>query len=262
MRIKLTLEKMGSASLIPINYNYELSAWIYSRIRQADEEYADFLHNRGYSLTTNSISAGKQFKFFTFSALQMKGKPEGDRLQLQTDEARLVVSFLVEEASEKFIMGLFEKQELQLGDKISQVDFRVKQVESLPWQLIEERVRFRTISPLTVSRKNERGLDDYLPPDDVDFTGLLLRNLLDKYVATGREVPASWQDYPFDFTVLTREPRAKLITLKAHTRQQTRVKGYLFDFELTAPMPLLEIAYLAGLGRYNAEGFGCVEILE
>jgi CRISPR-associated endoribonuclease Cas6 len=257
MRIKLTLQKTGRASLLPINYNYEISAWIYKIIRGADTDYADFLHNQGYTL------AGKQFKFFTFSALHIpKRNIVGDRIEILSEEISLLVSFWVEEASEKFIIGLFQNQALRLGDKISQVDFMVRQVESMAWTLPEDKVRFRMLSPLVVSRKNDRGLDDYLSPTEPDFEKLLLKNLLDKYMAAGKPVPASWQDYAFGFRLLTEQPKEKRIILKAHTPQQTKVKGYLFDFELVAPVALLEAGYLAGFGRYNAEGFGCVEVVK
>ncbi|WP_392437096.1 hypothetical protein ACF3N7_09215 [Cruoricaptor ignavus] len=42
--------------IIPINYQYPMSAAIYKIISQGDAEYAEFLHNTGY---------GKGFKFFT-----------------------------------------------------------------------------------------------------------------------------------------------------------------------------------------------------
>ncbi|MDJ1496937.1 hypothetical protein QNI19_28635 [Cytophagaceae bacterium DM2B3-1] len=63
MRLKLTLQKTGSQSTLPINYAYPLSSWIYKVIGKADETYADFLHNSGYS------AGQKRFKFFTLSAL-------------------------------------------------------------------------------------------------------------------------------------------------------------------------------------------------
>jgi CRISPR-associated endoribonuclease Cas6 len=257
MRIRLTFQLSGISRTIPVNYNYELSAWIYSLIRQADSIYADFLHNQGYDYR------GKQFKFFTFSALHIpRYHIAGDRLEILCPEISLTLSFLVEQASEKFITGLFENQHLRLGDKISQADLLVRQVESLPWELKGETLRFRTLSPLVVSRKNDRGLDDYLSPVEPDFEKLLLKNLLDKYLAGGNPIPASWQDYPFGFKLLTGQPKEKRIILKAHTPQQTKIKGYLFHFELTAPATLLEVGYLAGLGRYNAEGFGCVEVVK
>jgi CRISPR-associated endoribonuclease Cas6 len=256
MRLKLTLQKVGEASLLPINYNYELSAWIYSRIQAADKEYADFLHNQGYTIGSRS------FKLFTFSTLQVPNyRLQGDRMEILSEQVSLVVSFWLEAPSEKFVIGLFQNQHLQLGDRFSQVSWRVQQVESLPWTLPPETCCFRTLSPLTVSRKNERGFDDYLPPDDPDFQNWLLTNLLGKYTAHHQVVPSEWQNYPFAFRLLSPQAKPRLITLKAHTQEQTRVKGYMFDFELTAPSALLEAGYLAGFGRYNAEGFGCVEVL-
>lgn len=50
-RIRLATEDC----LLPINYQYPLSAAIYSVLKSADADYAAFLHNSGY---------GKGFKLF------------------------------------------------------------------------------------------------------------------------------------------------------------------------------------------------------
>ncbi|MDJ1473777.1 CRISPR-associated endoribonuclease Cas6 [Xanthocytophaga flava] len=257
MRLKLTLQKTGSQSTLPINYAYPLSSWIYKVIGKADETYADFLHNSGYS------AGQKRFKFFTFSALQIPRfdiRKGSDRIAVLSDEVGLMVSFYTDKAAENFVMGLFAEQEFRLGDRISQVDFRVKQVESLAWQIPSETVHLRTLSPLVVSRKNDRGHDDYYSPLQEGYQELLFTNLLDKYIASGQSLQASWANAPMEFRLLSAEPKARLITLKDHSPEATKIKGYLFDFELTAPRKLLEIGLLGGFGRYNAEGFGCCEV--
>jgi CRISPR-associated endoribonuclease Cas6 len=259
MRLKLTLQKTGLAHTLPINYAYPLSGWIYRIIGRADAQYADFLHDQGYA------AGGKRFKLFTFSALQIprfhinKGS---DRIQVISAEIGLTVSFYTDKAAESFIMGLFAHQQFRLGDKLSQVDFTVSRVESLDWQIPDGAVRMRTLSPLVVSRKNDRGYDDYYAPPQEGYEELLRRNLLDKYVAAGHTLPSGWVTRTLDFRLLTEQPKPRLVTLKDHTPEATRVKGYLFDFELTAPRELLEVGFLGGFGRYNAEGFGCCEVIK
>lgn len=258
MRLKLTLQPTGRHRTIPINYGYELSAWIYGVIAQADAGYAAFLHNQGFA----AQGSRKNFKLFTFSQLGIARRNiRGDRLEIVSNEVSLVVSFYLDKAAEHFIMGLFAAQQFGLGDRVSRVDFVVAQVESLPVVLPAGPVRFKTLSPLVVGRKNSRGHDDYLAPTDADFERLLLLNLADKHQATGNAPPPTGAEKEMRLTVLTLTPKEKLILLKSGTPQQTRVKGYLFDFELAAPAELLETGYLAGFGRYNAEGFGCCEVI-
>jgi len=45
MRFRITLNAQDRYAVIPINYQYPLSATIYKIIHQADAAYAAFLHN-------------------------------------------------------------------------------------------------------------------------------------------------------------------------------------------------------------------------
>ena len=49
MQFKITLRCLDANPVLPVNYQYELSAWIYRVIRNADAEYADFLHRHGHT---------------------------------------------------------------------------------------------------------------------------------------------------------------------------------------------------------------------
>jgi CRISPR-associated endoribonuclease Cas6 len=255
MQFQLTLRRTGLANRLPLNYQYPISAWIFKVIARADADYATFLHNQGYQ------ARHKNFKLFTFSRLGLANPHvQGDRLVLTSPEARLRVSFYLDRAAEPFVAGLFAHQRCGLGDAQSQVDFEVVQVEALPLPALAPTLRLRALSPLVVGRRNERGHYDYLPPSDPDFGPLLRQNLVDKYVATGQPLDPAWADAPFDLRPGDREPKSQLITIKQGEPGQTKVRGFLFDFALTAPPPLLELGLLAGLGRHNAEGFGCVGV--
>lgn len=65
MRFVITLRvnarKFGR--LLPLNYQYEMSAVIYKILSSADTEFATWLHENGFQMDN-----GKQFKLFTFSA--------------------------------------------------------------------------------------------------------------------------------------------------------------------------------------------------
>ena len=99
----------------------------------------------------------------------------------------------------------------------------------------------------------------HLPPENPKFAELLHLNLLEKYRAFyGQEPDASW---PVTHLRLLSIPKAKTITLKAGTSQETRIKGYMFQFELEGQPELLRLGYAGGFGRLNSQGFGCVEVL-
>ncbi|MDX1905291.1 MAG: CRISPR-associated endoribonuclease Cas6 [Thermonemataceae bacterium] len=257
MRFNLVLTfKKTSKNLLSFNYQYELSSWIYGVIAQADEAYSHFLHQTGYEIYQ------KRFKLFCFSNLYFpKYQLHKDYIEILSSEFSFLISFYIDSASEKFIRGIFENQKGSIGNKAHQIDFLVSRVEAKPLLLNSERVRLKTLSPLVVAYKNTAGKDDYLQPSDAKFKEIFLQNLLDKYRATGKEIPPEWQHYDFGLEVF--EPiRSKLISLKNHTEHPIRIKGYVFEFVLQAPIALLELGLLAGFGKHNAEGFGFCEVVE
>src|SRR5690554_6161131 len=106
MQFKIQLIKV-QGKVIPINYPYLLSAAIYRIISKGDEEYASFLHEKGY---------GKGYKFFTFSDLKFKYKRENDRMLLLDPKVEFTVSFHLPEASRTFVEGLFKSENIVIAD--------------------------------------------------------------------------------------------------------------------------------------------------
>ncbi|MES2733368.1 MAG: CRISPR-associated endoribonuclease Cas6 [Bacteroidota bacterium] len=269
MRFQLTLTRQRGERL-PLSYQYELSAWLYRVIQAASPEFSRFLHEQGYPLG-NQETATKRFKLFTFSHLQIptyRVEKEKGRLWVQSPDVQLQVSFCLEEAAEHFITGLFMNQRFALGDKQSQIDFMVTAVEALPRPVFTQTSSFRTLSPLCVSVSEERNgrlMPQYRSPEDPDFTACLLDNLINKYIALAQYQPAgasmsAQQEEPAMAFRLLSVPKEKKIVIKANTPEETKIRAYLFDFELQAPIPLLEFGYAAGFGEKNSTGFGCVAV--
>ncbi|MEO6000235.1 MAG: hypothetical protein ABIN89_25585 [Chitinophagaceae bacterium] len=102
-----------------------MSSDIYKIIQSADTEFAAFLHNKGYG------EGHKSFKLFPFSDIKTRFIKNGDRMELQADEAELIVCFYMPTAAEHFIKELFINQQLQIADSKSKITFQVSQVESL-----------------------------------------------------------------------------------------------------------------------------------
>ncbi len=265
MEIKLTLQCLRHPAVIPASYQYELSCWIYRVLREADLIYAHFLHEKGY------LDERKSFKMFCFSHLHIRDyEIIGDRIRVLSPEVELTLRFCVYNIVEDFIEGLFRKQRFCLGDRKSRACFEVKTIRAealnLPdstGEYLSTRVRMST--PLVISRKLPgQRLDEYLAPEDPDFGRLLIGNLLSKYRAFSQKSESEcYSEAELSFCLLTDErmPRSKLITIKSGTPQETRVRGWLIDFEITAPRELIAIGMLAGWGRSNSQGFGFGRIL-
>ncbi|HEX8356165.1 MAG TPA: CRISPR-associated endoribonuclease Cas6 [Segetibacter sp.] len=262
MRFKLTLQALHKPALLPFNYQYPLSSAIYKIIQSADQQFASFLHNRGYG------EGHKSFKLFTFSDIRTPFSKNGDRMVLQSDFAELIVCFYISQAAENFIKGLFINQQIQIADHTSKTTFQIIQVESQPSTHISGGVQIlQPVSPLVVGRKNERGHYDYRSPQDEDFVECLVYNWLEKLAATHKPEEAALHDLRQNLVINVRlfsyPPQSRLITIKGGTDAETKIRGYTkFRLQVTAPDEMIELALGAGLGLYNAQGMGCVELME
>lgn len=265
MRLALTLTPCDGDCLLPVNYQYPLSAAIYRIIEQADEKYSSFLHNEGYKFN------GKSFKLFSFSDLRVPFRIQGDRLHINGSPASLIISFHIDEAATNFIRGLFINQRLEIADKISRTQFSVTNVQLLPDSFAsvhhtEPEVILQPLSPLVVGRKNNKGNYDFLSPADLDFNEWFIHNWIEKYKAINGSAAVDVETIRnrIGIQLLTpkQEIKSRLITIKAFTPEQTQIRGFTkFCMKVKAPMPLLELAMNAGLGLYNAQGMGCMECL-
>jgi CRISPR-associated endoribonuclease Cas6 len=258
MRFKLILkvnrEKFGD--ILPLSYQYELSAAIYRILSKADAEYATWLHDNGFELNPK-----KRFKLFTFSRLRIPDSRllarEG-KLKIYSDTIDWQITFLPERSTKTFIEGLFVNQTFEVGsDRRTTVQFTIVSVEAMPEPEYSEEMEFDTISPMCIKLINDNKTY-YLSPSDVRAPYIIFRGLIDRYKTYyGEQPPFSAPDYKFE---VTREPKSALITIKAGTPDQTRVRGYMCSFKVKAPVEIVKLIYSSGIGSMNAIGFGCVEI--
>jgi len=284
MRLKIKFELSGKKQVLPLNYQYPISAWIYKVLSKADEEFTNTLHNEGYKLNN-----GKTFKLFTFSKLNFpihtwKIIPKSDRMQIWARQAYLTISFQLPEQMEKFVIGLFNEQKVFVGDKISGIEMGVVGVEvikdvpfdSAQGKEIEDEspasrlrrlknVRIRTKTPIVLGINIEgEKYEQYVTPLHAEYKALFLNNLLDKYSASGGK-DVEIEDLDFEVVTLHKtkkeKPKTDLQVIKAFTKEETRVKGYFYDFKLSAPKKVIEVGLNSGFGSMSSLGFGFCEVL-
>jgi len=261
MQFILTLTSLQKETYVPFDYPYALSAVIYKKIADADQQYASFLHEKGYAQNEHS----RHFKFFTFSNLQGKFKVVKEALQLQGQNLTLILACHMPEFAGNLVQGIFANQQFTLAGRGAKSAFTISQIETLPLLFpVEEEnrhtVKLQLLSPLVVGRLNERGHDDYLSPEDTAFVPLLKHNLAEKIaVAYGQEATSA-ETFDFDIGSLNRM-KTRLNTIKAGQAAETKVRGYFgFELEMEASGRVIQLALDAGLGAMNGVGFGCVEV--
>lgn len=261
MKFKLSLSSEGQSNLLPLNYQYEVSSWVYNTIKKGDKEFARWLHDKGYE------NGKKTFKLFTFSKLYPENyRIVSDRLELLSPKVGLNISFFMDQAAEPFIIGMFMQQQFFIGDKKSKVGFRVDTIEKTKDPKWGNEMCFECESPLVVSIKNEGGSGHarYIGPTEDQYGYYFTQNLINKYVASLSLTPGlpAVTDMS-ENNQLTFEPigqaKSKLVTIKQGTPEESKIRGYMFRFKICAPEELIKIGYFSGFGEKNSLGFGCVK---
>ena len=261
MQFKLTLKidrKYGDN--LPFNYQYEQSAVIYRILAQADKRYSSWLHENGYVL-----NGTKRFKLFTYSPFifdKVKAIPQAGCLNIIGERAIWYINFIPEKSTTEFIQGIFAHQRFTIGNKSFKVAFDVMGVEALSLPPISEEMYCQVLSPVCV-KLHEGGRIKYLSPSDSLFAQGILKGLLSRYESI-HGIPYSNEDVLEMYFVVdeTKKIKSKVITIKAGTSAETKVKGYLFSFRMKMPKDLMKIAFEGGIGEQCSQGFGFIKMIE
>lgn len=260
MQFRITLYNVNPTySTIPVNYQYPLSSALYRIIAKGDVEYAKHLHEKGY---------GKGFKLFTFSQISCPFKIEGDRMHLQGRELSFVVSFHLPQTMENFVKGLFQMERIDIADRKSCVSFAVKTIESLPNGFLQSpdqeivNVNLRPLSPISAGLKNDRGIYEFLSPDDASFKESLIFNWRNKIETCYGEAEARSALLLMEIVPMHYPFKSRMITIKEGRAEQTKIRGWLnFTLKVTAEKRFVELLVNSGAGIYNAMGCGCLMMM-
>lgn len=259
MKFKITLNinrKYGD--LLPFNYQYEQSAVIYRILAQADTQYASWLHENGYLL-----NGSKRFKLFCYSPFifdKVRPLPEAGCLDIIGERAVWYISFIPEKSTLEFIQGIFAHQSFTIGNKEHHVAFDVVGVEAMPTPQLSEDMKLQALSPICV-KQHEDNKTQYLPPDNPKFAQGILKGLMARYESIHGQ-PFDMNDKKFSFELTDNKVKSKLITIKAKTTYESRVRGYLCTFRMKAPLELMKIACEGGIGEQCSQGFGFIKKIE
>lgn len=259
MRFKIVLEAVGGDKILPVNYQYPLSAAIYRIMSKGDAAYTKLLHNSGY---------GKGYKFFCFSDLRAPFRVKGDRIFLKGGIVEFKVTFHLPEAMKNFVQGLFASEYIDIADMQTKQTFTVKSIEGilngvehyLPREFVN--ILVCPISPLVIGVKNEKWHYDYLNPDDERFVEMFIYNWREKIKTFYDEETAKNALLIAETIHYPNPSKSRLITIKRGTTEETKIRGFVnFKLKIQAERCFVELLLNTGAGLYNAQGMGCIEIV-
>lgn len=265
MRLKLTVKPKHRNTQIPLSYSYFLSSAIYRWIEQSSPAYSKFLHENGFSIEGTT----RRFKHFCFSRLNIPHrKVSGYKFKILSPQIYWYIGIPVEETLQHLIVGIFEKQEFYIEREEN--IFTVEQVEALPEPEWRKTMKFRMISPLTISIPEERKgklVPHYLRPFDPRLNEALKKNIINKYLSLYDKLP---DDVDFDCVLDEKfisdrggpEKISKLITIKEGHSEETKVRGFMCPITIEGNPELIKLAYESGLGEKGSLGFGMLEVIK
>ncbi|WP_459202224.1 CRISPR-associated endoribonuclease Cas6 [Methanococcus sp. CF] len=233
MRAKLEL-KTEKNTLIPFNHQYHLASMIYGMLNTGNSEYAKKLHEYD------------KYKFFTFSWLDIPNRTFSNGGLISNDgRLFLKLSSPNDEFLFNFVQGLFEKEELTVGN-----------IKMKPSEIIVEKIpssfnALKTISPVYVKTQVEqdgkKSVKD-LVPNNSKFYENLKTNLKNKYESYyGKKCDLDFQIEILDY-------KTKRMNIKNTFHVCSNMK-----FEISGDYNLIKFGYECGFGEKNSMGFGMVE---
>jgi CRISPR-associated endoribonuclease Cas6 len=245
MRLKLKFKSENPALTIPCHYNELIQGFIYKHL---DDWLATNIHDSGFK----DPSSKRQLKLFTFSRLISGEKVKVEKRKITfKGPLSLVISSPYHEFIQSFGSNLLKKGTFHIdGQSLELISVEVEPVPSY-----RENVIVKTLSPITVYSTlltpDNRKKTYYYNPFEADFEELLIKNLQRKVRTwTGTE-PAGGSIKPYRVN-----PKNERIIIY----KDTVIKAWDGLYELQLPPELFQMAFDAGLGAKNSQGFGCIDL--
>lgn len=253
MRFKLILavKSRSYGNVLPVSYQYELSACIYHRLTGNKEAYREWVGFNGFEPSDHIRQ-----RILSVSNLYIpRIKVEGDRLQILAPKVQLWVSLLPERYTEAYIESMLGGEIFTIGDRVSKVEFQVIHIERCAEPQLATTSCYISLSPIVFTEINNHCVR-YISPEDSGYEKVVLQSLLSKYeFFYGKEFP-----YETSCSIeLISPPKRKGIYIKRFTDREVKVIGYMYKFKLTTHPILHKLMYCVGFGEKVNLGFGCIE---
>lgn len=265
MRIQFTLT-CQKGTVIPINYQSEISNWVFSVLAKANPEMSAWAQQRGYDF------ASRTYKLFTFSPLAIypyEMDQTRQEFRLMGNQVKLTFSIYIDPSFEQHIIQLFRQIPLQLGvlDGAPGI-FEVKHWQVMPHPNFREFMQYKASSPVSVTNVDDEKpmANPYLMPDNPDYDVSFFTHSVRRFKAANQYKSLAGLNlidsaYAMSFNLFG-QAKSRLIHLKSNADGIQQLRGFVYDFEVAMSKPLLEFCYYAGFGEFPHLGFGYVEIRE
>ncbi len=261
MRLRLALESIDPAAILPFNYQYPLSAWLHQILNVEDNAIINELKRRGLP------SLPKHFRAYTFSAIRLRGHKliKNQGFALVEPKVELTLSLYLPMEMVDFVIGLFIHKRFALGHDGSRVRFAIQHVKALELPEWNGRMQLHTLSPISLLKDRNQTAEqvefEYRNPADDGYAVAFIECLTVRYqrycdgMAIEPETAPEMEEP--NMMEIIKKPESKQMRFKDAEGKVLLLRGWLFDFELRLPPHLARFGYLAGFGDRTTSGLGC-----
>jgi len=249
MRIVIRLEPKEGKLFLPVHYNHLVQSMIYASLEVA---LARWFHEEGF------LYRKRKFKLFTFSRVLARKTEflKEERKLLFHPPIYLKIASVETKLLESLATHLVKEPLVRLGS----TECVLKSVEVEMPVKAKGPVLVRTLSPITIHSTLEtpkgKKKTYFYQPFEEEFSEQIMANLRRKAAAyLGNEPPPLNGGYIKPVRVSKKNEA--IVNFKGFW-----IKGWTGVYELNLPAFYFNLAYDAGLGARNSQGFGMVEVVE
>jgi len=249
MRLRISLETDEKSLRLPVQYNHLLQGLVYHNL---DRALSEWLHEKGHTY------GARRFKLFTFSRLFGKREMRNGHVGFSGP-----VHFYLGAVDAQVLGSLAEHLLTKPAVRLGSAHCRVTEVgvEPEPEIASGRPVIVKAISPITaystLQTPDGKKKTYYYAPQEKEWGEALISNLKRKAKALGWEA-----DVDKDLReAWVRPHKVKSADQKVLNFKGTVIKGWTGLYEAKLPEPYFRLAYDAGFGAKNAQGFGMVEVV-
>lgn len=253
-KISLNVHPEESGAILPVSYQYELTACIHRLLTEDKVRYAKWLSANG--LTSED---SRRVKLYSLSNLYVpRIFVEGDRLHINVPRVQVWISFAHNEGTEEFLRSCITNRKILLGDKKSRVGMQIGDISLVSGVEFKETMEYQSMSPVVVAGMRPNGSVEFLDPEKNVFTQFMFEGLIERWENLNHKAWTGSRDFHLEMIT---PPRRKGIYVHHFTPQEQKVIGYLLKFRVTMDPELQEFAYNLGIGDRIEQGFGYLELL-
>jgi len=253
-KISLIVHPEESGSILPVSYQYELTACMHRLLSEDKSRY-----NRWLAANNLTIEDNRRVKLYSLSNLYVpRIFVEGDRLHINVPRVQVWISFNHDNGTEELLRASLTNRKILLGDKKSRVGMQVGDITVVSPVEYVETMEYQSMSPIVVAGMRPNGSVEFLDPEKEVFTAFMFEGLIERWQHLNHKPWTGSREFKIEMIT---PPRRKGIYIHHFSPQEQKVIGYLMKFRITMDPELQRLAYTLGIGDRIEQGFGYLELL-